>query len=104
MAAIGARMLAPEKNGVEAAETLFMRHSGENSILSAIAIAVGNGLTEALNMFAAWAEEAGEVSFAINRDFMPIALMVARWLLTWALFKTTCSVIKACSISCNAQT
>jgi hypothetical protein len=45
MAAIGARMLAPEKNGVEAAETLFMRHSGENSILSAIAIAVGNGLT-----------------------------------------------------------
>lgn len=72
MAAIGARMLAPEKRGVEAAETLAMRHSGEHSILAAIAIAVSQGLTKALKTFAEWAGEKGEVKFEINRDFIPI--------------------------------
>lgn len=72
MAAIGARMLAPEKSGVEAAQTLAMRHSGEHSILSAIAISVSQGLTKALKTFAEWAGENGEVKFEINRDFIPV--------------------------------
>jgi hypothetical protein len=74
MAAIGARMLAPEKSGVEAAETLAMRHSGEQSILSAIAVAVSEGLTKALETFAQWANIQGEIKFDISRDFAPFAI------------------------------
>lgn len=72
MAAIGARMLAPEKAGVEAAQTLAMRHSGEYSILAAIAIAVSEGLTKALKVFAEWAGVKGEVKYEINREFIPV--------------------------------
>lgn len=72
MASIGARMLAPEKTGVEAAATLAMRHSGEHSILAAIAIAVSEGLQKALAVFCEWAGAKGEVKYQINRDFIPI--------------------------------
>ncbi len=71
MAALGARMLAPEKSGVEAAETLAMRHSGEHSVLAAISIAVSQGLTRALEMMRRWANIAGECKFEINRHFLP---------------------------------
>lgn len=83
LAAIGARMLAPEKSGVEAADTLAMRHSGENSVLGAIAIAVSEGLTKALKVFAEWAGIAGEIKFEINRDFIPMAAdaqLLTAWL------------------------
>ena len=74
MAAIGARMLAPEKSGVEAAETLHMRHSGENSILASVAIAVSEGLTKALRMFGRWtglAETAvAKIVVKLNKDFL----------------------------------
>lgn len=73
MAAIGARMLAPEKTGVEAAETLAMRHNGENSILAAIAIAVSEGLTKALKVFCEWAgQSSAAVKFEISREFIPV--------------------------------
>lgn len=75
MAAIGARMLTAEKAGVEAADTVAMRHSGEHSILAAIAIAVSEGLTKALNTFAAWAGVPdADIKFEINRDFMPFPM------------------------------
>lgn len=87
MAAIGARMLAPEKSGVEAAETLAMRHSGENSIVGAVAIAVSSGLTEALKTFALWAGESDaevkKIKYEINRDFMPFVIppqLITAWL------------------------
>lgn len=77
MAALGARMLTPDKAGVEATETVAMRHSGEHSILASIANAVSATLTEALKTFAEWAgvkvtEE--NIKFQINRDFMPFML------------------------------
>ncbi len=73
MAAIGARMLAPEKSGVEAAETMAMRHNGENSILAAIAIAVSQGLTKALKVFCEWAgQPSTNVKFEISREFIPV--------------------------------
>jgi hypothetical protein len=77
MAAIGARMLTPEKAGVEAADTVAMRHAGENSILAAIAVAVSEGLTKALKMFALWAGVTvteDNIKFEINRDFMPFPI------------------------------
>ncbi len=69
MAAIGARMLAPEKKAAEAAETLAMRHSGEYSILAAIADAVSEGLRDALETFAKWGGADGKIGFQINKDF-----------------------------------
>jgi len=77
MAAIGAKMLTPEKTGVEAAETVAMRHAGENSILAAIAVAVSEGLTKALKVFAEWAGvpvTEDNIKFDINRDFMPFPM------------------------------
>jgi hypothetical protein len=77
MAALGARMLTPEKAGVEAADTVAMRHAGEYSILSAIAVAVSEGLTEALKMFALWAGQTvteDNIKFEINRDFIPFPI------------------------------
>lgn len=73
MAAIGARMLAPEKAGVEAAETLVMRHSGEHSVLASISNAVSHGLTKALKVFAEWARAGSEVSIRLNREFIPFS-------------------------------
>lgn len=74
MAAIGARMLTPEKAGVEAEGTVAMRHAGEHSILASIAVAVSNTLTKALKTFGEWAGVTGEIKFEINRDFMPFML------------------------------
>ena len=78
MASIGARMLTPEKAGVEAADTLAMRNAGEHSILGAIAVAVSGGLTEALKTFGRWAglsdAEIAKLLYEINRDFMPYAI------------------------------
>lgn len=78
MAAIGARMLMPEKAGVEAADTIAMRHAGEQSILSAIAVSVSEGLTKALKTFCQWAGATTvtdeNTKFEINRDFAPFML------------------------------
>lgn len=78
MAAIGARMLAPEKTGVEAAETLTIRNSGEHSILGAISVAGSGGLTKALNMFARWLNMNQECEYTLNRDFVPFVVDPAK--------------------------
>lgn len=74
MAAIGARMLAPEKRQTETAESLAIRRGGENSVLAALAQGVSQGMTRALTLLAAWAGAPGKVSFALNRDYLPIAM------------------------------
>lgn len=71
MAALGARMLAPDKTGVEAAETLSIRQNGENSVLAGIANLVAYGFTEMLAFMARWAGINGEVSYRLNRDYLP---------------------------------
>ncbi|MEM6903333.1 MAG: DUF4055 domain-containing protein [Pseudomonadota bacterium] len=68
MAAIGARMLAPEKSGVEAAETVAMRHSGESSVLSRIVTNAEEGMNTALDIMGSWGQfEAATI--ALNREF-----------------------------------
>ena len=74
MAALGARMLAPEKAGVEAAATLATRHAGEQSVLSQIAISVSIGMSRVLGWFAEWGGAAGEATCDLNRDFMPVVM------------------------------
>jgi hypothetical protein len=71
MAAIGARMLAPEKAGVEAYDTLAMRHSGETSVLASIANMVSQQLTRIMAFIAEWEGIGGETSIKLNTDYMP---------------------------------
>jgi hypothetical protein len=71
MAAIGARMLAPEKAGVEAADTLAMRHSGEMSVLASIANLTSQQLNKMLAFMATWEGIAGDISITLNTDYTP---------------------------------
>lgn len=74
MAAIGARMLAPEKSGVESEGTIVMRHSGESSVLASIATLTSSGMTAMLQMIAKWAGIAGEVDYQLSTDYVPTGL------------------------------
>lgn len=74
IALLGARMLAAEKKDSEAAETAAIHRTGENSVLSAIAISVSKALTNALTMFSKWAGQAEEPTFEINREFLPFVI------------------------------
>lgn len=78
MAVLGAKLLASEKNGVEAFKTQAMRNSGETSILSAISIETSNRLREALKTFSAWAGAPNDdLNYELNREFMPVSMDAA---------------------------
>jgi hypothetical protein len=70
MAVVGARMIADEKSQVETLGATAIKRTGENSILSAVAIAVSEALQAQLEVFAAWASAPGKVEFEINRKFL----------------------------------
>lgn len=70
MAVLGARLLEDQKRGVEAAETVRMRHRGENSVLASVAGSVSRALERALKLALWWAgADAPKVSVRLNRDF-----------------------------------
>jgi hypothetical protein len=86
MAALGARMLAPEKAGVEAADTLALRGNGEASVLAGMANVVSRGMERVLSLVAQWEGIAGTVSYRLNTDYMPagmtpeqLAQLMAAW-------------------------
>jgi hypothetical protein len=70
MAVLGARMLEVQKRTAESAETVKLRHSGETSILSKLAIAVEQGLSKVLKWYALWLG-AGDVAaeLVLNKDY-----------------------------------
>ncbi|MCF0055523.1 DUF4055 domain-containing protein [Dyadobacter sp. CY356] len=72
LAALGARMIAPEKKAAEAAETAGIRRGGENSVLADIAGTVEMSLQQALQLMAEWGGLQGEVRFELNKDFLPM--------------------------------
>lgn len=74
MAALGARMLAPEKQGVEAGNTVRMRHSGEGAVLSSIVNNVSAGMKRILEIMAEWSGVSGEITVDINKDFIESTL------------------------------
>lgn len=74
MAAIGARMLAPEKSGVESADALSIKHSGEESVLASIANMISQQLSQMLTFMAAWSGNAQDVKYQLNTDFMPLSM------------------------------
>ena len=71
MAALGARMLAPEKKEAEAAQTHEIKRGGESSILSRICGVVERQITRALTFAAEWMSIEGEIAIELNRDFFP---------------------------------
>lgn len=74
MAVLGARMLESQKAGVEAADAIARRMSGEESLLSIMAQTVSMGLTRACQIFSDWAGATGAVSVELNRDFLPAGI------------------------------
>jgi len=71
MAALGARMISPEKKAAEAAETAQIRRGGENSVLGNVATVTGAQLTKVIKFLAEWAGINGDVSVELNTDFVP---------------------------------
>lgn len=86
MAALGARLLNTDTRTVETATSTAIHHSGETSILAAIAQTLSLGLTKALTTFSEWAGLGDQVKFQVNRDFVPqpmdpvkLAALVNAW-------------------------
>lgn len=71
MAILGARMLATEGKQAQTATTTAIHRTGENSVLSSIAIAISLGLTKALQWFSQWAGYEDDCDYELNRDFLP---------------------------------
>jgi hypothetical protein len=74
MAALGARMLSPEKQAAEAYNTMRLRHSGEGAVLSSIVNMIDDGLVKALSIMAQWSGVDGEISCHLNKDFVDASL------------------------------
>lgn len=74
MAALGARMLAPEKTGVEAEGTLKMRTNGESSALAKLVKSVSESMEQILQFMAMWAGIQTEIEYHLNTDFNPHGL------------------------------
>lgn len=74
MAAIGARMLSPEKAQAEAAETLKLKHAGEGAVLSTISSMISQGLTRVLNIMAEWAGASAGQVITLNKDFVELTM------------------------------
>lgn len=77
MAAIGARMLAPEKKGVEAERTVMLRHAGEGAVLGTISDMIEHGFNRVLAIMADWAGISGNVSTEFNDDFVDTVMTAA---------------------------
>ena len=77
MAALAAKILeeSPTAGGNEAAETLKLRHSGENSILARISKSLSNGLSQTLKYLAMFKRiDPSKVGVTLSRDFGTVGL------------------------------
>lgn len=74
MAVLGARMLEAQRKAAESADSQSIHRKGEESVLAAIAVTVGTGLTNVLTWFCEWAGQAGDVKCVLNRDFYPVGM------------------------------
>jgi hypothetical protein len=93
MAALGARMLAPEKKDVEAAQTHEIKRGGESSILSSTCGVIERQIEKALRFAAEWQGITGEISVELNRDFFPLTF-TATDLTAWTSAMQSCAISK----------
>ena len=71
MAALGARMLAPESRAAESGEALAIRRGGENSALAKVADSVSRSIVLVLETLAEWEGITGAISYSLNTDYIP---------------------------------
>ena len=71
MAALGARLIAPEKKQVEATETHQIRRGAENSVLASIVGNVERQIVKALEFMALWGGYETEIRYELNKDYIP---------------------------------
>lgn len=70
MAVLGARLLEEQKKDAEAADTVKLRHAGEQSLLAGIAGSLSNALTQALRWIAFWKGRPDDsIYIKLNQDF-----------------------------------
>ena len=74
MAAVGARMLAPEKAQAESGEALAIKRGGDFAVLSAVAAGVSRKINALLYTMLEWASLDGDVAFTLNNKFVDEAL------------------------------
>lgn len=77
MAVLGARLLENQRAGVEAAETVQLRQSGETSTLSNIVVNVSMAIRNALAFVDMWLGGAGDtkdIDFMLNNDFIDVTI------------------------------
>jgi hypothetical protein len=67
MAVLGSRMLEPQKRAVETAEAIELRQSGDNSVLSTLALSVSDSITQILR-WVYWWNSTEELPDAIGDD------------------------------------
>lgn len=82
MAALGARMLAPDKKQAEAVQTHEIKRSGETSVLATLVGIVDRQLSRALAFAADWEGIKGDISIELNKDFFPVTF-TAQELTAW---------------------
>jgi len=71
MAALGARMLAPDKLAAESADSIAQRRAGEISALAGLSKNVSRGLTKCMEWMRDWIPAQGDVSIVLNTEFNP---------------------------------
>lgn len=74
MAVLGARFLEQQKAGVESADAIARRMSGEESGLSIMSQIISQGVSLQLQRFCDFAGATGEASVALTRDFLPAGI------------------------------
>lgn len=75
MAVLGSRLLEDQKAGVEAAETVKLRISGDGAVLATIAHAASEAWTDILQWFHEWTNTVEpEILVTVNDDFNPAQL------------------------------
>ncbi len=74
MAVLGARMLESQPKGVEAADTVRLRHSGERSVLANIAKSVSDGMTVVLGWLVDFQGQEEDVSVQLTDDFEAVSI------------------------------
>ncbi|MGH1376681.1 MAG: DUF4055 domain-containing protein [Alphaproteobacteria bacterium] len=87
MAALGARLLAPEKKAAEAAETAQIKKGAETSVLATLVGSVGDQIQKAIKFAVMWAGyDVTDVRFELSKDFMSYPMtpqMLKEWLAAW---------------------
>ena len=71
MAALGARMLAPDTESPESGKARAIRATGENSALAKLADSVSGSVVWVLQTMAEWAGIAGDIAYSLDTDYLP---------------------------------